>query len=88
MHQWINPTPSEMEMDFLTRFVPLQVTKDVKIEKLERGLKDIVAIKRDHTVVEKDFDHSRTLVVGGNDDGNRQGIHFLVESETIYFKFF
>ncbi|KAF3634097.1 hypothetical protein FXO37_26665 [Capsicum annuum] len=65
VHPWISPTPSEMEMDFLTRLVPLQLTKDDKIEKLERDLNGVGTIKRDCTVVEGDLDPSRAVYVGG-----------------------
>ncbi|KAF3661864.1 hypothetical protein FXO37_12743 [Capsicum annuum] len=65
VHPWISPTPSEMEMDFLTRFMPLQLTKDDKIEKIERDLNGVGAIKRDYTVVEGDLDPSRAVYVGG-----------------------
>ncbi|KAF3632446.1 hypothetical protein FXO38_26156 [Capsicum annuum] len=65
VHPWISPTPSEMEMDFLTRFVPLQLTKDDKIEKLERDLNGVGTIKRDCTIDEGDLDSSRAVYVGG-----------------------
>ncbi|KAF3624165.1 hypothetical protein FXO37_31490 [Capsicum annuum] len=65
VHPWISPTPSEMEMDFLTRFVPLQLTKDDKIEKLERDLNGVGTIKRDCTIDEGDLDPSRAVYVGG-----------------------
>ncbi|KAF3677148.1 hypothetical protein FXO38_03952 [Capsicum annuum] len=65
VHPWISPTPSEMEMNFLTRLVPLQLTKDDKIEKLERDLNGVGTIKRDCTVVEGDLDPSRAVYVGG-----------------------
>ncbi|KAF3669309.1 hypothetical protein FXO37_09090 [Capsicum annuum] len=65
VHPWISPTPSEMEMDFLTRFVPLQLTKDDKIEKLERDLNGAGEIKRDCTVDEGNLDPSRVVYVGG-----------------------
>ncbi|KAF3613384.1 hypothetical protein FXO38_36272 [Capsicum annuum] len=65
VHPWISPTPSEMDMDFLTSFMPLQLTKDDKIEKIERDLNGVGAIKRDYTVVEGDLDPSRAVYVGG-----------------------
>ncbi|KAF3626373.1 hypothetical protein FXO38_29286 [Capsicum annuum] len=54
-----------MEMDFLTRFVTLQLTKDGKIVKLERDLNGVGAIKRDYTVDEGNLDPSRAVYVGG-----------------------
>ncbi|KAF3630963.1 hypothetical protein FXO37_28241 [Capsicum annuum] len=52
-------------MNFFTRFVPLQLTKDDKIEKLERDLNGVGEIKRDCTVDEGDLDPSRAVYVGG-----------------------
>ncbi|KAF3677941.1 hypothetical protein FXO38_03520 [Capsicum annuum] len=65
VHPWISPTPSEMDMDFLTRFVPLKLTKDDKIEKLERDLNGVGAIKRDYIVDGENLDPSRAVYVGG-----------------------
>ncbi|KAF3656520.1 hypothetical protein FXO38_14108 [Capsicum annuum] len=65
VHSWISPTPSEMEMDFLTRVVPLQLTKDHKIEKLDRDLNGVGKIKRDCIVDEGNLDPSRAVYVGG-----------------------
>ncbi|KAM3236320.1 hypothetical protein P3L10_016357 [Capsicum annuum] len=65
VHPWISPTPSEIEIDFLTRFVPFQLTKDDKIEKLERDLNGVGAIKRDCTVDEGNLDPSRAVYVDG-----------------------
>ncbi|KAM3233302.1 hypothetical protein P3L10_018661 [Capsicum annuum] len=68
MHPWISPIPSEMEMNFLTRFVPLQLTKDDKIEKLKRDLNGVTTIKRDCIVVEGD-----SVVVGDSVVGDGGG---------------
>ncbi|KAF3657933.1 putative glycerol-3-phosphate 2-O-acyltransferase 6-like [Capsicum annuum] len=65
VHPWISHTPSDMEINFFTRFVPLQLTKDDKIEKLERDLNGVGEIKRDCTVDEGDLDPSRAVYVGG-----------------------
>ncbi|MCD7462159.1 hypothetical protein HAX54_047876 [Datura stramonium] len=61
----ILPTPSEIKMNFLTGFVPFQVTRDDKIKKLERDLVEMVAIKKDCRVVVKDIVPSRVLVEFG-----------------------
>ncbi|MCD7458785.1 hypothetical protein HAX54_039164 [Datura stramonium] len=70
LHPQILPTPSEMTMNFLTGFVPLEVTIDDKIKKLERDLVGVVAIKKDCRVIESDLEPSRALVefgvVGGD----------------------
>ncbi|KAM3375467.1 hypothetical protein P3S68_014181 [Capsicum galapagoense] len=60
-------------MNFLTRFVPLQLTKNDKIEKLERDLNGVTTIKRDCIVVEGDLDPSRAVVVGGSVVGDGGG---------------
>ncbi|KAM3250263.1 hypothetical protein P3S67_022658 [Capsicum chacoense] len=73
VHPWIIPTSSEMEVDFLTKFLPLQLTKDDKIEKLERDLNGVAPIKRDYIVVEGDLDPSRAVVVGGSVVGDGGG---------------
>ncbi|MCD9560667.1 hypothetical protein HAX54_019410 [Datura stramonium] len=66
----ILPTPSEITKNFFTGFVPLEVTRDDKIKKLERDLVRVVAIKKDSRVVENDLEPSRALVefgvVGGD----------------------
>ncbi|MCE3049683.1 hypothetical protein HAX54_045519 [Datura stramonium] len=59
-----------MTKNFLTRFVPLEVTRDDKIKNLQRDLIGVVAIKKDCRVVENDLEPSRVLVefgvVGGD----------------------
>ncbi|MCE3049667.1 hypothetical protein HAX54_045500 [Datura stramonium] len=70
VHPRILSTLSEMTKNFLTGFVPLEVTRDDKIKKFERDLVGVVAIKNDCRVVENDFEPSRALVefgvVGGD----------------------
>ncbi|MCD7457531.1 hypothetical protein HAX54_035343 [Datura stramonium] len=70
VHLRILPTPSEMTKNFLNGFVPLEVTRDDKIKRLERDLVGVVAIKKNCRVVENDLEPSRELVdfgvVGGD----------------------
>lgn len=68
-----------MEMDLLTRFMFLQLTKNDKTKNLKRYLNDIVATKRDCIVIKKDFDHSEALVLGGNGVVNLHKDFVLVE---------
>ncbi|MCD7457652.1 hypothetical protein HAX54_035684 [Datura stramonium] len=68
-----------MTENFFTGFMPLKVTRDEKIKKLERDLVGVVAIEKDCRVVENDLEPSRALVefgvVGGDATAiNRDGV--------------
>lgn len=51
-----------MEIKFISEFVPLEEKKiDLKLEKLRKFLTGATIIKRNLSVIEKDFDPSRAI---------------------------